>query len=165
MLRFPVWMVLLVALAACGEGPEPVTTVAPVGDEQIQVFFSAGGDDCSKVVAVQRPSGAEPTLFGAMQELLAGPTEQEQTRGIDSLFGDRTKDLLISAEIDAGVAEVDFKDLRPAIPNASSSCGSASLLAQLDATTRQFGVEATRYSINGSLQTFYEWLQMTVPDA
>lgn len=75
-------------------------------------------------------------------------------------------DMLNSAEIFDGVAEVDFKDLREVIPNASSSCGSALLLAQLDATAKQFEeVDRTLYSINGDASTFYEWLQMAVPDA
>ncbi|MEX2553572.1 MAG: hypothetical protein WD627_11300 [Actinomycetota bacterium] len=52
------------------------------------------------------------------------------------------------------------------IPNASSSCGSAQLLAQLDGTARQFDeVDRTLYSINGDAGTFYEWLQLAVPDA
>jgi hypothetical protein len=58
---------------------------------------------------------------------------------------------------------VDFKDLRDVIPNASSSCGSAGLLAQLDSTAMQFGATRTLYSIDGNPQTFYEWLQRSVP--
>jgi hypothetical protein len=37
-----------------------------------------------------------------------------------------------------GVAHVTFADLRPVIPNASTSCGSAALLAQLDQTLLAF---------------------------
>jgi hypothetical protein len=52
------------------------------------------------------------------------------------------------------------------IPNASTSCGSAGLLAQLDGTARDFdGVSRTLYSFDGDSVVFYEWLQMGVPDA
>jgi hypothetical protein len=50
------------------------------------------------------------------------------------------------------------------IPNASTSCGSAALLAQLDHTLLQFpAIDATIYSINGSPEAFYEWLQYEPP--
>lgn len=45
------------------------------------------------------------------------------------------------------------------IPNASSSCGSALLPAQLDRTARQFStVKRTVYSFEGSRHACYEWL-------
>ena len=48
--------------------------------------------------------------------------------------------------------------------NASTSAGSALLLAQLDATLTQFPtVEATRYSFDGDQEAFYSWLQLAVP--
>jgi hypothetical protein len=50
------------------------------------------------------------------------------------------------------------------IPNASSSCGSAILLAQLDATATQFPtVDRAVYSIDGDTRAFYEWLQLVPP--
>lgn len=131
----------------------------------MDIFFSKGSDDCSEVVGVERESGAEATLLSALEELLGGPTPDEKAQGLSSLFSEATKELLISAQIEGGVARVDFADLRPVIPNASSSCGSTSLLAQLDSTVEQFGAEETLYSINGDLSTFYEWLQRPVPDA
>lgn len=152
--------VLLVSCAPEVPDPDPV-----ISDETIDIYFSKVSDDCSETVAVQRESGAETTLATALQDLLAGPTEQEKAEGVISLFNDETKDLLISAEIEDGIAKVDFEDLRPVIPNASSSCGSTALLAQLDRTVEQFGAEQTLYSLNGDLTTFYEWLQLAVPDA
>lgn len=152
--------------AACGRDARPQPEPSPpVSEGTIDLFYSLTSDDCAAVVAVQRESGAEPTLAGAMEALLAGPTPEEQAQGVNSLFGDATKDQLISAEIEDGVARIDFRDLREVIPNASSSCGSMALLAQLDNTAGPFGVEKTLYSINGDLNTFYEWLQLTAPDA
>lgn len=131
-------------------------------------MFLGSGDpnDCAAVTPVGRRVEGEPTLEKAMRELMAGPTADERARGVGGWFGRETADLLISAEVVDGVARVDFGDLRPVIPNASSSCGSALLLAQLDQTARQFDeVSRTLYSIDGDASTFYEWLQMGVPDA
>jgi spore germination protein GerM len=133
----------------------------------VEIFLGSGDpNDCSAVTEVERQVEGEPTLEKAMRALMAGPTADEQARGLGGWFDDATRDMLISAEVAEGVAEVDFKDLRQVIPNASSSCGSALLLAQLDGTAKQFDdVERTLYSIEGNAMTFYEWLQMAVPDA
>ena len=46
------------------------------------------------------------------------------------------------------------------------AAGSAALLAQLDRTLLPFSeIEATIYSINGSPEMFYEWLQYQAPTA
>ena len=63
-----------------------------------------------------------------------------------------------------GVAYIDLRDLRRIIPNASTSCGSALLLAQLNRTARQFpAVRRTVYSFDGDVGAFYEWLQLSPP--
>lgn len=70
-------------------------------------------------------------------------------------------DAVVSADIDsAGHAIVDFKDLRMIMPNASSSAGSAALIAQLNGAV--FGIPEARsveYRMEGSCQLFWEWLQ------
>jgi hypothetical protein len=59
-----------------------------------------------------------------------------------------------------GGAVVDHDDLRKTIPNASSSAGSAMLLAELDATVFQFrSVTSVEYRLAGSCRDFGEWLQ------
>jgi hypothetical protein len=64
-----------------------------------------------------------------------------------------------------GVARIDFRDFRHIIPNASTSCGSALLLAQLDRTALQLPtVDRAVYSFDGSVRRFYEWLQLDPPD-
>jgi hypothetical protein len=56
---------------------------------------------------------------------------------------------------------VNFRDLRPVIPNASTSAGSQILLRELDATVFQFpSVRSVEYRINGSCAAFFEWLQL-----
>jgi hypothetical protein len=56
---------------------------------------------------------------------------------------------------------VDSGDLRSVIPNASTSAESRLLLSQLDATVFQFPtITSVIYRIDGSCQTFGEWLQL-----
>ena len=55
--------------------------------------------------------------------------------------------------------------MKSGFPTASTSCGSALLLAQLDRTARQFvAVKRAIYSFNGSRRVFYEWLQREPPE-
>jgi hypothetical protein len=176
--RALIWLFLLLA-AACGppDGPDPSPSASPAPSpsvtaepsppaETVQIFLTrANSTDCDEVVAVEREVGGRPTLRTGMEQLLAGPTAGEEAQGLGGWFSAATRDMLISAEREGDVARVDFKDLREVIPNASSSCGSAALLAQLDSTARQFGATQTLYSINGDLDTFYSWLQLTTPEA
>jgi spore germination protein GerM len=129
------------------------------------VYLHSGNNEtCDEVVAVGRTVEGPPTLLAAMRALAQGPTADETSRGLGGWFTQATAAVVKTAEIRGGVATVDFEDLRQRIPNASSSCGSAMLLAQLDRTARQFpSVTATRYSIDGSPDDFYEWLQLAVP--
>jgi len=99
-----------------------------------------------------------------MRELLKGPTAAERRAGYGGWFSARTAGKLRSVRITAGVAFIDFADLRKIIPNASSSCGSTLLLAQLDRTATQFAtVQRAVYSFNGSRSAFYNWLQYSAP--
>ena len=68
--------------------------------------------------------------------------------------------LVASAAVDDGLLVVDYDDIRSVIPNASTTCGSMALLAQLTTTAFQFDdVERVRYEIEGSCDTFAGWLQ------
>jgi hypothetical protein len=163
-------LALSILLSACaGEDADtPPTTQPPAVDRTpVQIFLGSGDpNDCAAVTPVERQVEGEATLEKGMRALLAGPTEAERNQGLGGWFDERTADMLISAEVVEGVARVDLRDLRPVIPNASSSCGSAMLLAQLDGTARQFdGVSRTLYSLEGDIVAFYDWLQMGVPDA
>ena len=72
--------------------------------------------------------------------------------------------MLRSARVSNGVAYVDFRNFSRVIPSASSSCGSALLLAQLDRTAMYFPtIRRAVYSFNGSTKAFYEWLQRSPP--
>ena len=132
----------------------------------VEVFFSRGdpGARCDRVYSVPRRVSAPAVLRGALEALLRGPTAAERRRGYGGWFSTRTAGALRSVKLARGVAEIDFRDLRHVIPNASSSCGSALLLAQLDRTTMQFPtVRRAVYSFGGSRRAFYEWLQRSPP--
>ena len=112
-------------------------------------------------VLVSRPADGAPDLASALELLLRGPLPEERARGLHSWFSAETAGALRSATVDAtGHATVDFRDLRPLIPNASTSAGSAMLLQQLDGTVlRVPGVRSVEYRMEGSCEAFWEWLQ------
>lgn len=144
--------------------PEP--TANPEGPVDYDVYLLVDGGECDEVVPRPRTSTVEGVLGDAMTQLLAGPTDDEIAEGLGSWFSADTAGMLRAIEIDDGVARISFAtDLRTTIPNASSSCGSAGLLAQLDATATQFAsVDEAVYSLDGDVAAFYEWLQLSAPE-
>ena len=158
--------VVLAAAALVSNG-----AAAPAGHTSaravpVNVFFTHGptGLRCDRVVARQRLARPPAVLRGAMAALLRGPTASERARGYGGWFSSRTAGKLRSVRLAGSVAYVDFADFRRLIPNASSSCGSALLLAQLDRTATQFAsARRAVYSFDGSRRAFYDWLQLTAP--
>jgi hypothetical protein len=141
-------------LAATATEPETVQTV--------QVAFATGGGDCADVVLFERPVDASlDPVEAALRDLVAGPTGEEAARGADAvIFSVETAGTVQSVTLDDGLLMVDFRDFRELIANASTSCGSMSLLSQLNATAFQFDeVERVRYLIEGSCDAFSNWLQ------
>lgn len=138
---------------------EATTTVAAYFGNQER------GDPCDDVFPVDREVAADAPLRGALQALLAGPTEAEAAEGYGGWFSSATEGMLNSVRIADGTAHVDFADFSEVVPNASTSCGSALLLGQLDATVTQFDtVDRVRYSFDGDVAAFYHWLQLEVPE-
>ena len=123
------------------------------------------GDPCGQVFPVSRTVAAAAPLRPTLEALLAGPSAAEQALGYEGWFSAETEGLLRDVRVDSGVAHVDLEaQLRTVIPNASTSCGSAGLLAQLDQTVTQFPtVIEPRYSLGGDEAAFYEWLQLVPP--
>lgn len=104
-------------------------------------------------------------LRGALEELLRGPTDAERAEGDRSWFSADTTEMLRSVRIEDGTAFVDFEDFSRVIPGASSSAGSATLLAELEATTTQLpSVDRARFAFESDERAFYEWLQRDVTD-
>jgi hypothetical protein len=128
-------------------------------------FHKAQDSDPSAVVALPRTvSGPVRVVDAAVAALLAGPTDAERAEGYWSHFSTATADRLNFVRAGNQAVHADFRDFSAVIPNASSSAGSAALLAELDATLMQFGTAATAiYSFDGDVAAFYEWLQRVPP--
>ena len=171
------WLVLLpLLLAAIGSGvedppPDPVPLAAAepaLETVEVEIYLSNDtlGDPCAgKVFPVPRTVAADDPLTGALEALLAGPTDAERDEGYWSWFSDETEGMLRSVEIVARTVMVDLEDLRPVIPNASTSCGSSILLSQLDTTALAAaeGAASVLYLLEGEHDVFYEWLQLGPP--
>ena len=151
--------------------PTTTTTEPVVEDVEVYVFLTGGPDadtdnlDCSQVAPVVRLVEPPAVLAGAMEALLAGPTDEEVAAGYYSWFYPEVGWELESAIIRDGVAYIDFAEDSPFINNASTSCGSSSFLGQLIETATQFSaVDNALFSIGGDADTFYQWLQRDTPE-
>jgi Sporulation and spore germination len=162
--RFAALLLGVAASAAAATGS--VARVRTASTARVKVFFPRGqvGRECSRVQSRYRSVRAPAVLRGALTELLRGPTAGERRLGYGGWFSGRTAGRLNSVRLRGAIARVDFRDFRRIIPNASASCGSAMLLAQLDRTVLQFPtVHRVVYSFDGSVRRFYEWLQLSPP--
>ena len=152
-------------LSGPGHGSRLVIDVAHrwFTQKTVSLFFSTGdGDDCSEVTGFLRGAdGVRAPIGFTLDELVKGPTEIERHMGASSFFSENTSDSIRSISLKSdGLLIVDFKDIRSTISGASSSCGSGALLSSLNSTVFQFPVvDRVRYQINGSCDTFFEWLQ------
>ncbi len=151
-------------------GPSPGTeSPGTIAAYEVEIYQGrSDGDErgrCDRVFPVTRVSRGPSPLQVALEELLAGPTPDEEDDGYTSWFSQQTAGTLRSADAEAGVAHVDFFDFSRTIPGASTSCGSAALLAQLDRTVEQFPeVLRAVYSFEGDVEAFYHWLQLAPPE-
>ena len=162
-------VVLLIGIGAIASAASaPQAPPSTDGRMDVKVFAPRGGPGltCARVYPLRRTVPTPAVLKGAMRVLLAGPTAAERRRGYGGWFSSKTANKLRAVLVRSGVAYIDFSDMRRVIPNASSSCGSALLRAQLNKTATQFpSVRRTVYSFNGDRRAFYEWLQRDAPEA
>jgi hypothetical protein len=154
--------------AADDETADDGTAHAEVDAERgVQLYLTSDErGDIQDVFPVERTVPTPDVLQGALEELLAGPTAEEEAEGYTSTFSDETAGMLNSADIEDGIALVDFDaDLRDALPNAGTSTGSLVLFGQLDGTVTQFAtVDEAIYSLDGDVDAFYLWLQAAPPE-
>ena len=159
--------VLALALTlACGAVVAAVNASAAAPTKHTVWIYAPRGtsQSCTRVLPLMQTVASPAVLTGAMRALLAGPTAAERARGYGGWFSQKTAGHLRGVRIGDGVAYVDFRNFAREIPNASSSCGSALLLAQLDRTAKQFPtVRLAVYSLDGSRRVFYEWPQRDEP--
>lgn len=133
--------------------------VAPAGEQVVTVYYSCSVD-AAPVPTYRLVPATTAVLQASLGQLLAGPTAPERNAGLTSWFSAKTAGMLASVSLVGGSATVDFHDLRTVISGASSSAGSHLLLAQLDATVFHLpSVTSVTYRIDGSCETFSEWLQ------
>jgi len=132
----------------------------------VTLYFSntrlgPGVSDCAQVYAVHVPA-SDDVLTATMKELLAGPSAEEAAKGYGSWFSPSTSQALIAAKVSGTTSYVNLADIRAIIPNASTSCGSASLLAQLRTTAQQAGMTPRAlFAISSQPTLFWEWLQLS----
>ena len=166
--RRPVLLVAAIVASFAAVNLAGGVTARGASTATVKVYFAHGPQQqsCTNVRARKRTVAAPGVLRGAMAALLRGPTRAERRAGYGGWFSSRTAGRLRGVRISAGVARIDFRDLRRIIPNASTSCGSALLLAQLNRTARQFPtVRRAVYSFDGNVRAFYAWLQLSPPPA
>lgn len=139
------------------------TTAQPSGVSVEIALLAQGFDECVSpdVVLVDRViSGTADPMFSAFDLLVSGPTDDEEKGGAASWFAEPTAGTVRSVILDIDLLVVEFDDFRETISNASTTCGSEALLAQLNATAFQFAdVQRVTYQIDGSCDTFFNWLQ------
>ncbi len=154
--------VLVIAALAVASRAIPT----PDASQHVVLIYMPRGtsDNCARVLPLKRLVPAPALVSGAMRALLGGPTRAERRRGYGGWFSAATAGHLRSVRIAHGVAHIDFRNFAAHVPSASTSCGSALLLAQLNRTATQFPtVRHAIYSFDGSRRVFYEWLQRQAP--
>lgn len=129
------------------------------GMTRVLVYFTC--DSAPRPVPRLVPR-TQAVLRAALEELLKGPSKEEQALGFHSFFSPATAGLLQNVGIDEqGQVTIDFADLSQVIPSASSSTGSQELTGELNRTVFQFPtVKAAAYRISGSGDAFWNWLQL-----
>jgi spore germination protein GerM len=139
----------------------PVHVTPSSGEMEVKVYYScATGAEPGIVPTYRAVPKSSGILRSSLEALLAGPTAAERSAGVSSFFGPKTAGSLRSVVVRDGHAVVDLAGWRTTIPNASSSAGSAMLLAELDATVFQFRtITSVEYRLDGSCQEFNLWLQ------
>ena len=139
------------------------TTAAPTS-QTVLIYFGAGDPDVCEAVAPHErtvPAASDP-IRAAFDGLVGGPTAAEVAAGASSFFSGETEEAVRSATVRSGLLVVDIEDVRAVLTpaGANTSCGSAALLAELNATAFQFAaVDRVRYELEGSCDAFGEWLQ------
>lgn len=149
------------AALPCAGGDEPTPTA-----DQVLVFFVCEHppNDPRPVVRIHPGVGdVEVQLHFALEQLLAGPTQEEQAAGYSSPFPADSEKLLIGLEVtDHGHAIVDFaKELTLAGP-LNASTPRFMIFSMIGATIRQFeAVDGVEFRIEGSCEEFSRYFEAT----
>ncbi len=149
-----------------------VLLIAPVAYSQqtmtIKLYYpnpKLAQSDCPvKVHPVKRTIAKTAAVAkAALEQLFAGPTSEEQSRGFTSDFSEDTKSLLISVNVKNGAAYVNLRDPTsvPAMGNFTTSCGGSNFFGQVENTLKQFpAIKKVFFAIEGDPSAFYSWMQL-----
>ena len=99
----------------------------------------------------------------ALEQLFAGPTTDEQARGFQSGFSEKTKTLLLSVNVKNRAAYVNLRNLQETsdIGNFTASCSRGSFFSQIEKTLKQFpAIRRVYFAIEGDPAFFYDWMQI-----
>ena len=135
---------------------------------QIKVYFpnsKLDKVDCSVPVHPVIRTVPKTNTVGksALEQLFAGPTSEEKSKGFYSDFSEATKSLLISVNIKNRNAYVNLRDLTAtsSIGNFTTSCGGSNFFGQVENTLKQFpSVKKVFFAIEGDPSLFYDWMQI-----
>jgi spore germination protein GerM len=152
-------LLLLIAPAAYGQSQQTML---------IKLYFPNSkldkGDCVAKVFPVERKI---PKTLGvaraALEQLFAGPTEDEKAKGFYSDFSPETRSFFMSVNIKDGNSYVNLNDptLTPVTGNFTTSCGGSNLFGQVENTLKQFpSIKKVFFAIKGDPSLFYDWMQI-----
>lgn len=135
------------------------------GEMDVTIYLtcdSAFGDDPSSdaafVPAFRRVPRTAAVLRATLEQLVAGPSDEERAAEQSSLFSAETADILAGVTLRDGTAIVD---LRETVDNANTSAGQLAFRGALNRTVFQFStVERIEYRLDGSCEAFWEWQQV-----
>ncbi|MEX2659239.1 MAG: Gmad2 immunoglobulin-like domain-containing protein [Acidimicrobiales bacterium] len=121
-------------------------------------FADDPSTDAAFVPAFRRVPRTVGVLQATLEQLVAGPSDEERAVGQSSLFSAETADILAGVTIREGTAIVD---LRETVDNASTSAGQLAFRGALNRTVFQFStVERIEYRLDGSCDAFWQWQQV-----
>jgi len=149
------------------ELPSVTQTPQTPASTTFSVYFdneniNPNAQDCAAVYPLKRTVPYTQTVAtAALRELFRGPTSDETAQGYQSLFSERTKEILVGVKVENNTAYVNLKDIRLLVSAASASCGGAQFFAEVETTLKQFTI-VTRvvFALEGNPEAFYEWTQI-----
>lgn len=135
---------------------------------QVKVYFhdekrNPNAQDCGKVFPVTRTIPKTRSVArAALDELLKGPTKEEEAKQWWGFSPPETTGILKSINIKNRAAYVNFTDrMLTQMGNATTSCGGSAFFSMVEKTLTQFpSIRNVYYAIEGDTNEFYEWVQV-----
>lgn len=142
-----------IATPPCNEPADPAAEGSADDSATVLVYFECKHDPEDTVRAVNRPVGrTTAVLRAALEQLVAGPTEEEVRRGFSSIFSGAPPGLLADVTLRRdGTAVIDFTKAVMDINNITTTSRMAHTHRSIKATAFQFPqVQTVVVRIEGS---------------